>query len=45
VLVMYDGSICRELAGDEITERALISSALNIGAETRGGRETRAVAK
>ena len=38
VLVMYDGSIRRELAGDEITERALISSALNIGSETRSGR-------
>jgi ribose transport system ATP-binding protein len=35
VLVMYDGAIKRELIGDEITERALISSALNIGAETR----------
>ncbi|MGH8800567.1 MAG: ATP-binding cassette domain-containing protein, partial [Casimicrobiaceae bacterium] len=34
VLVMYDGAIMRELVGDEITERALISSALNIGAET-----------
>jgi ribose transport system ATP-binding protein len=43
VLVMYDGSIRRELAGDEITERALISSALNIGADTRGGRESHAV--
>ena len=32
VLVMYDGAIKRELAGDEITERALISSALNIEA-------------
>ena len=30
VLVMYDGAIRRELAGDEITERALISSALNM---------------
>jgi ribose transport system ATP-binding protein len=35
VLVMYDGAIKRELIGDEITERALISGALNIGAETR----------
>lgn len=33
VLVMYDGAIRRELAGAEITEHALISSALNIGAE------------
>jgi ribose transport system ATP-binding protein len=33
VLVMYDGAIRRELAGAEITERALIASALNIGSE------------
>jgi len=33
VLVMYDGAIRRELIGGEITERALVSSALNIGAE------------
>jgi ribose transport system ATP-binding protein len=30
VLVMYDGAIRRELAGDDITERALVSSALNV---------------
>src|SRR5271166_1150944 len=30
-LVLYDGAIRRELVGDEITERALIMSALNIG--------------
>ncbi len=30
VLVLYDGAIKRELAGDEITEHALIASALNI---------------
>jgi ribose transport system ATP-binding protein len=30
VLVMYDGAVIRELAGAEITERALIASALNI---------------
>ena len=30
VLVVYDGAIRRELAGHEITEHALISSALNI---------------
>ncbi|MBP7000478.1 sugar ABC transporter ATP-binding protein [Amaricoccus sp.] len=30
VLVMYDGAVIRELAGHEITERALIASALNI---------------
>ena len=33
VLVMYDGAIKRELVGNEITERALVSSALNIGAD------------
>jgi ribose transport system ATP-binding protein len=33
VLVMYDGAIKRELIGAEITERALVSSALNIGVE------------
>jgi len=33
VLVMYDGKIIRELADDEITEHALIASALNL--ETR----------
>jgi ribose transport system ATP-binding protein len=32
-LVLYDGAIKRVLAGAEITERALISSALNISAE------------
>jgi ribose transport system ATP-binding protein len=32
VLVMYDGAINRELVGAQITERALIGSALNIGA-------------
>ncbi|MBX3576738.1 MAG: sugar ABC transporter ATP-binding protein [Rhizobiaceae bacterium] len=31
VLVLYDGAIKRELVGDEITEHALIASALNIG--------------
>jgi ribose transport system ATP-binding protein len=30
VLVMYDGGIRRELAGEEITEHALIASALNV---------------
>jgi ribose transport system ATP-binding protein len=33
VLVMYDGAVQRTLVGGEITERALISSALNLGAE------------
>ncbi|MQW88946.1 sugar ABC transporter ATP-binding protein [Sinorhizobium saheli] len=31
VLVLYDGRVIRELAGDEINERALIASALNVG--------------
>ncbi len=35
VLVLYDGAVRRELVGDEITEHALIASALNIsGYET-----------
>lgn len=33
VLVLYDGLIKRELIGPEITEKALIASALNIGTE------------
>jgi ribose transport system ATP-binding protein len=33
VLVLYDGAVRRELVGAEITEHALISSALNIGSE------------
>ena len=37
VLVMYDGSIARELAGAGITERALVSTALKIGAQAAGG--------
>ena len=32
MLVLYDGAIKRELVGAEITEHALIASALNIGA-------------
>ena len=32
VAVFYDGRIVRLLAGDEITERALVASALNISA-------------
>jgi ribose transport system ATP-binding protein len=40
VLVMYDGAIKRELVGAEITERALIGSALNID----GGDLSRSVA-
>jgi ribose transport system ATP-binding protein len=33
VLVLYDGAVKRELVGSEITERALIGSALNIAVE------------
>jgi ribose transport system ATP-binding protein len=36
VLVLYDGAVKRELVGEEITERALISSALNISAQGEG---------
>ena len=36
VLVLYDGAIKRELVGAEITERALIASALNINGEEAG---------
>jgi hypothetical protein len=31
VLVMYDGRIRDEFAGDALTERALVASALDIG--------------
>jgi ribose transport system ATP-binding protein len=31
VLVLYDGAVGRVLSGNEITERALVSSALNLG--------------
>jgi ribose transport system ATP-binding protein len=33
VLVLYDGAVKRTLTGAEITERALIASALNIDTE------------
>ena len=36
VLVLYNGGVRRELVGDEITERALVGSALNIGAQGNG---------
>ena len=36
VLVLYDGAVNRELAGDEITEQALIASALNIDGSEAG---------
>jgi len=40
VLVMYDGAVTRELTGAEITERALVSSALNVqdAASATGGK-------
>ena len=38
VLVLYDGAIKRELVGAEITERALVGSALNIADERDGRR-------
>jgi len=41
VLVMYDGAIKRELVGAQITERALVSSALNIGADAAQGAAAR----
>jgi ribose transport system ATP-binding protein len=37
VLVMYDGAVKRTLMGEEITERALIGSALNIDADMEAG--------
>jgi ribose transport system ATP-binding protein len=36
VLVLYDGAVKRTLAGAEITERALIGSALNIDTDASG---------
>ncbi|MBD9595950.1 sugar ABC transporter ATP-binding protein [Ensifer sp. ENS05] len=39
VLVLYDGAVKRELAGPEITERALIASALNISPADPSNRE------
>jgi ribose transport system ATP-binding protein len=37
VLVLYNGSVIKVLSGQEITEHALVSSALNVGQEARGG--------
>ena len=37
VLVLYDGAIGRVLTGAEITERALVSSALNVGGAVAHG--------
>jgi ribose transport system ATP-binding protein len=40
VLVLYDGAVKRVLVGAEITERALVASALNIAADAgEGGRK------
>ena len=39
MLVLYDGAIKRELAGAELTERALIASALNIHGDAAGMRQ------
>lgn len=36
VLVLYDGRVVRELEGDQISERALIASALNVEAGEEG---------
>jgi ribose transport system ATP-binding protein len=36
VLVLYDGRVVRELEGGEISERALIASALNVEAGQEG---------
>ncbi len=41
-LVLYDGAIRRELVGENITERALVSSALNIAEGSAGGSAERA---
>ncbi|MFO1071898.1 MAG: hypothetical protein U1E17_04190 [Geminicoccaceae bacterium] len=38
MLVLYDGAVVRELAGEGITEQALVSSALNIDLATWQGR-------
>ncbi len=37
VLVMYDGAVQRTLAGAELTEHALIASALNLAADGGAG--------
>jgi ribose transport system ATP-binding protein len=37
VLVMYDGTVRAELSGAELTERALIANALNLGEGARLG--------
>ncbi len=42
VLVLYDGAVRSELVGAEITEHALISSALNIGVQAPQGQGAKA---
>ena len=44
VLVLYDGAVKRKLVGAEITERALIASALNIDMATGSRRDAPASA-
>jgi len=43
VLVMFEGRIGRELVGNEITEHALVSSALNLGNAVDNGGEAAAL--
>ncbi|MBZ6079172.1 sugar ABC transporter ATP-binding protein [Microvirga puerhi] len=45
VLVLYGGAIKRELVGKEITERALVSSALNIGRQAEEAGEKSVAAR
>ena len=42
---MYDGTVRRTLVGDEITERALIGSALNIDTDLAEAGATRPAAQ
>jgi ribose transport system ATP-binding protein len=42
VAVMYDGRIVRELRGAEITEQAIVASALAMSVSPNGGREAMA---
>ena len=44
VLVLYDGAVGRVLSGAEITERALVSGALNIGSPVETGTPSMAAA-
>ena len=45
VLVMYDGAVKTTLVGEEIDERALIASALNIDADIEGADARRPAAQ